>query len=73
VHQISPRPILFIVAGNDGLVLNELTRELYDRAGEPRKWVVLPGLEHDETYAPEHLPRTLAESAAWFKQWPRAE
>jgi alpha-beta hydrolase superfamily lysophospholipase len=69
VHQISPRPILFIVAGNDGLVLNELTRELYDRAGEPKKWVVLPGLEHYETYAPEHLPRTLTESAAWFKRW----
>ena len=69
VHQISPRPILFIVAGNDGLVLNELTRELYDRAGEPKKWVVLPGLEHYETYAPEHLPKTLAESAAWFQRW----
>ncbi|HEX3247541.1 MAG TPA: alpha/beta fold hydrolase [Chloroflexota bacterium] len=69
VHQISPRPILFIVAGNDGLVLNELTRELYDRAGEPKKWAVLPGLEHYETYSPEHLPKTLGESADWFQRW----
>lgn len=69
VHKISPRPILFIVAGNDGLCLNELTRELYDRAGEPKEWVVLEGLEHYETYAPEHLPRTIEATLDWFQEW----
>lgn len=68
VHRIAPRPILFIVAGKDGLVLNELTRELYDRAGQPKKWVVFPGLEHYEMYAPENLPRAIRESLAWYEQ-----
>jgi len=67
VHQISPRPILFVVAGNDGLVLNELTRELYDLAGPPKKWVVIPDIEHYEMYLPENLTRAMAESLAWYQ------
>ena len=66
VGQIAPRPILFIVAELDGLVLNELTRELYDRAGEPKGWVVVPGIQHYEMYAPEHLPKALAATTDWF-------
>lgn len=66
VHQIAPRPVLFIVAGNDGLCLNELTRELFDRAGEPKRWVVIPGIGHYDAYTPEHLPTVLAETGAWF-------
>jgi fermentation-respiration switch protein FrsA (DUF1100 family) len=66
VGRIAPRPILFVVAELDGLVLNELTRELYDRAGEPKRWVVIPGLQHYEIYAPEHLPKALAETSAWY-------
>lgn len=68
VHRISPRPILFIVAGNDGLCLNELTWELYERAGQPKKWVVIPGIEHYETYAPENLRTVIAESTAWYRE-----
>ena len=67
VHQISPRPILFVVAGNDGLVLNELTRELYDLAGSPKKWVVIPDIEHYEMYVPENLTRAMVESLAWYQ------
>jgi hypothetical protein len=36
---------MFIVVGEDGLVLNELTRELYERAGEPKAWAVIPGVQ----------------------------
>jgi alpha-beta hydrolase superfamily lysophospholipase len=67
VHQISPRPILFVVAGNDGLVLNELTRELYDLAGPPKKWVAIPDIEHYEMYLPENLTRAMTESLAWYQ------
>jgi pimeloyl-ACP methyl ester carboxylesterase len=67
VHQISPRPILFVVAGNDGLVLNELTRELYDLAGPPKKWVVVPDIEHYEMYSPENLAKAMEESVAWYR------
>jgi uncharacterized protein len=67
VHQISPRPILFVVAGNDGLVLNELTRELYDLAGPPKKWVVVPDIEHYEMYSPENLAKAMEESVGWYR------
>ena len=69
VGKIAPRSILFIVAGLDGLCLNELTRELYDRAGQPKGWAVVPGIQHYEMYAPEHLPKALAETTAWFGQY----
>jgi alpha-beta hydrolase superfamily lysophospholipase len=68
VHRAAPRPILFIVAGQDGLVLNEITREVYERAGQPKKWVVIPDIAHYEVYAPENLTRAVAESAAWYRQ-----
>lgn len=68
VAKIAPRAILFVVAGLDGLVLNELTRELYDLAGQPKRWVVIPGLQHYEMYAPEHLPKALAETTAWYAE-----
>lgn len=69
VGRIAPRPILFIVAGLDGLVLNELTRELYDRAGQPKGWAVVPDIQHYEMYAPEHLPKALAETTAWYARY----
>ena len=66
VGRISPRPILFIVAGADGLVLNELTWELYERAGEPKKWVVIPNIPHYDMYLPENLAIALAHTTAWY-------
>ena len=68
VGRIAPRPILFIVAGEDGLVLNELTRELFDRAGEPKGWVVLPGLPHYDTYLPENLAQVLRHTTQWLER-----
>lgn len=69
VGRIAPRAILFIVAGEDGLVLNELTRELYDRAGQPKEWVVVPGIPHYDMYLPENLKVAMAESVAWYQQY----
>ena len=69
VRRIAPRPILFVVAGLDGLVLNELTRELYERAGEPKGWVVVPDIQHYEMYAPEHLPKALAATTDWYARY----
>ena len=66
VHQIAPRPILFIVGDNDGLCLNDLTRDLFDRAGDPKRWVSLPGCGHYDAYTPAYLPTVLDESAAWL-------
>ena len=59
--------LVVVVHGNDGLVLNELTRELYDLAGPPKKWVVIPGIEHYEMYLRGEFERAMAESVAWYQ------
>ncbi|HYU19649.1 MAG TPA: alpha/beta fold hydrolase [Chloroflexota bacterium] len=66
VARIAPRPILFIVAGEDALVLNELTWELFERAGEPKKWVVIPDIPHYDMDLPENLDKALAHTCAWY-------
>jgi fermentation-respiration switch protein FrsA (DUF1100 family) len=69
VHKISPRPILFIVAEREVLTPLELAKELYDRAGEPKKWVVIPGASHYDTYSLPCLQLVQDEALAWFKQY----
>lgn len=68
VGRIAPRPVLFIVAERDVLVPHEVTRELYERAGEPKKWVVIPGAGHYDVYFPPALHRVLDETTLWFRQ-----
>jgi pimeloyl-ACP methyl ester carboxylesterase len=68
VHRIAPRPILFMVAERDVLVPNDVTREVFDRAGEPKRWIVLPGIGHYDAYAPPAAERVLAEAAAFFTE-----
>ncbi|MBV8350101.1 MAG: alpha/beta fold hydrolase [Mycolicibacterium sp.] len=67
VGNIAPRPILFIVAERDVLVPNEVTRELFDRAGEPKRWMVLPGIGHYDAYAQPAATTVAAEASAFFK------
>ncbi|MDP2931831.1 MAG: alpha/beta hydrolase [Chloroflexota bacterium] len=69
VHKIAPRPVLFTVAERDILTPVELTREMFDRAGEPKKWVVVPGAEHYETYSPPHSKLVIDEAFKWFTQY----
>ena len=73
VHQITPRPLLFTVAGRDILAPVEFTRELYDRAGEPKKFVVIPDAEHYETYSPPYVQMVIDEHYRWFEQYLPAE
>jgi fermentation-respiration switch protein FrsA (DUF1100 family) len=50
VDRIAPRPALFITTDNDRLVPPEESVQLYARAGEPKKLVVLKGYGHYEVY-----------------------
>jgi alpha-beta hydrolase superfamily lysophospholipase len=68
VDKIAPRPLLLIAAGDDRLVPPEECRALYDRAGEPRKLVVLPGVGHYEVYAKPAFDAVMRETTAWFRQ-----
>ena len=68
VDKIAPRPILFITTDDDRLVPPEESRSLYDKAGEPKKLVVLRGYGHYEVYAEPAFSEVMREALAWFRE-----
>ena len=46
ISHISPRPILILHGENDELVSLAHAQRLYDKAGEPKEMVIIPGGEH---------------------------
>jgi hypothetical protein len=48
VAAISPTPILFIHGENDEIIPAYMSLELYEKAGEPKERVVIPGAYHNE-------------------------
>jgi hypothetical protein len=69
VAQISPRPILFIHAGADNLVSSEESQILYERAGEPKKLVIVPGVTHVDFYLGEAFGQVTSMSLDWFTRY----
>jgi len=69
VDQISPRPLLLIAAGDDRLVPPEDCQSLFDKAGEPKKMVTLPGVGHYEVYVPPAFDDVMKETVAWFEEY----
>ena len=66
VDRIAPRPLLLIAAGDDRLVPMEDCVSLYEKAGEPKNLVVIPGVGHYEVYAPPAFDRVMQETVAWL-------
>jgi hypothetical protein len=52
VGRISPRPVFFIHGDQDRIVPVQMSKELYERAIEPKKLWIVPGAGHLE---PHHL------------------
>ncbi len=48
VTQISPRPLFFIHGDKDKIVPVEMSQELFNKAGEPKKIWIVPGAGHLE-------------------------
>jgi uncharacterized protein len=69
VDKIAPRPILFITTDNDRLVPPEESLQLYTRAGEPKKLVVLKGYGHYEVYAEPAFHEVMRATLAWFQEY----
>ena len=69
VDKISPRPLLLIAAGDDRLVPPEDCQSLFDKAGEPKKMVTLPGIGHYEVYAKPAFDDVMRETVAWFNAY----
>ena len=69
VDKIAPRPILFITTDDDRLVPPEESAQLYARAGEPKKLVVLRGYGHYEVYAEPAFGEVMEATLAWYRQY----
>lgn len=69
VDKIAPRPILFITTDNDRLVPPDESAQLYARAGEPKKLVVLKGYGHYEVYTEPAFGEVMAATLAWYRQY----
>ena len=68
VDRIAPRPVLFIATDDDRLVPPEESHALYDKAGEPKKLVVLEGYGHYEVYAEPAFGEVMEVTLAWFAE-----
>lgn len=69
VDQIAPRPVLFVHSAADELVLPDESRAMFERAGEPKRLVLLPGRAHYDVYAGACFVETMSETTAWFKAY----
>ncbi|WP_306296584.1 alpha/beta hydrolase [Candidatus Entotheonella palauensis] len=69
VDKIAPRPILFITSDNDRLVPPEESEQLYARAGEPKKLVVLKGYGHYEVYEEPAFSEVMNPTVAWYETY----
>lgn len=46
IAEVSPKPIFFIHGSDDSLVLAKDAKELFDKAGNPKSWWLVPGASH---------------------------
>ena len=72
VDRIAPRPVLFVAAEYDSIVPPEEVVATYEKCGEPKKLVTLPGARHNQVYEfsdSEHFETVASEATNWFRQY----
>jgi alpha-beta hydrolase superfamily lysophospholipase len=65
IESISGRPLILMHAEGDTRVPSEHSEELYERAGEPRKLVVVPGGSHTTV---QHDPELQSFALRWLER-----
>lgn len=65
--KIAPRALMLIAADNDDLCKAHRYREVFERAGEPKRWVNYP-IEHYDIYQPDWVKRSAHDALEWFDQ-----
>lgn len=76
VDRISPRPVLFIHMGNDVLVSPEESCNMYDKAREPKRLIIMEGYAHYDVYKfknPTVFQKAMAASVDWYNQYLSAD
>jgi uncharacterized protein len=65
VQRISPRPLILLHAEGDTQIPSDHSEELYERAGEPRKLVVVAGGAHGTV---QHDPELQGMALRWLER-----
>jgi fermentation-respiration switch protein FrsA (DUF1100 family) len=66
VAQISPRAIMWLHGDADERVSMEESVSMYDKASEPKKLVILPGLGHSDIISGPGLDQSIPHIKDWF-------
>lgn len=65
VDRIAPRALMLIAAAKDNVCIPEGYYKLYERAGEPKKWVSLP-ITHYEIYSGKWFEESARLAIEWY-------
>jgi uncharacterized protein len=65
VERIAPRPLVLMHAEGDTQIPSDHSEELYERAGEPRKLVIVPGGAHTTV---QHDPELQGAALLWLER-----
>jgi esterase/lipase len=66
VNSISPRAAMWICAKNDTLVPVDQPRRMFEKAGEPKKLVILEDEEHHSLYFGKGFKKVMTHTTEWF-------
>jgi alpha-beta hydrolase superfamily lysophospholipase len=64
---VSPTPLLFIHAGDDTMVPVEESHEMWERATEPKRLVVIPGIGHHEVHSGDAFAQVIGHIDEWLR------
>jgi uncharacterized protein len=65
VQRLAGRPLILLHAEGDEEIPSDWSEELYERAGEPRKLIVVPGGDHRSL---QHDPELQAVALSWLER-----
>ena len=69
VHHISPSALLLIAVEHDVPCPKEEYEAMYEKAGEPKKLVALPGLRHYDVYSGPGAETTSGLAIDWYREY----
>jgi dipeptidyl aminopeptidase/acylaminoacyl peptidase len=67
VDRIAPRALLIIAAEHDAICPADELKRMYERAGEPKRFVLVEGATHFQCYEGEGMERTCGEAIEWYR------
>lgn len=65
VDTIAPRALMLIAAEKDDLCKANAYHDMFERAGEPKRWASYP-IQHYDIYQPEWVKRSAGDALEWF-------